>query len=99
MVVATALCADRVASAAPDLCPQPVRSEAQVPQVVQLAGRLVSSLSRRFQRVVPSALMPETRQSALAAALCPRRLLPDQSLQVQTKPLSPFQFRLPPPLA
>ena len=46
-LVATALCADRVVSAMPSL----------QPQVVELAGRLATRLSKRFVRVVPAATL------------------------------------------
>ena len=64
-----------------------------------LAGRIVSRLSQSFQRVVPSAAPVQARQ---AQARRGRRRAPrpaDQSARVEPQPFSPFQFRLPPPLA
>jgi hypothetical protein len=91
MVVTTALCADRAAAAAPVV----VGSTSAKPT---LAGRLVNRLSRTFRQVVPSAAPVQARQVTVApTAMAP--LLADQSLGVQSPPISPFQFRLPPPTA
>jgi hypothetical protein len=69
-----------------------------MPPVVQLAGRLVSRLSQSFGRTVPSALPTEARQPQPSAPQH-ERTLDDQSICVAPAPLSPFQFRLPPPIA
>jgi hypothetical protein len=91
MVVTTALCADRAAAAAPIV----VASTSTRPT---LAGRLVDRLSRTFRQVVPSAAPVQARQVTVAPTTA-APLLADQSLGVESLPLSPFQFRLPPPTA
>jgi len=87
-LVAAALCADRTVSAAPSLRPEPV----------QLAQRLVNRLSVSFRRVAPVARFFADRQAGPAIAAVdrsPSRLdIPHIRL-----PISPFQFRLPPPAA
>ena len=82
----TALCADQVAVAAPNLRPQ----------VASLAGQIVTRLTRSFSESVTVELPVHARQrdghpsrpelSATPSADC----LPH-------RPLSPFEFRLPPP--
>lgn len=87
MVVATALCADRVAAAAP-VARSPVR---------QMARQLATRLTVGFRRVVPVARVHEARQENLTAAVA---ITPSEPVLafVQRAPLSPFQFRLPPPV-
>jgi hypothetical protein len=97
VVVTTALCADHVTTASPALR-APVATRDQMPPVVQLAGRLVSRLSQSFGRAVPSAL-PTEAQHPQPPAPQHERTLDDQSICVAPAPLSPFQFRLPPPTA
>jgi hypothetical protein len=97
VVVATALCADHVAAAAPIVC-APVAARDSVPPVVQLAGRLVDRLSRSFRRTVPRGAPDEARRPDAAVTSGPSRPA-DQSLSVAPPPTSPFQFRLPPPAA
>jgi hypothetical protein len=97
VVVTTALCADHVTTGAP-ASRAPVTARDQMPPVVQLAGRLVSRLSQSFGRTVPSALPAEARQPEPPAPQY-QRTLDDQSICVAPAPLSPFQFRLPPPTA
>jgi len=97
VVVATALCADHVAAAAP-FVRAPVAARDPVPPVVQLAGRLVNRLSRSFSRTVPHRLPHEARRPDAAVAQAPAKPA-DQSLSVVPPPTSPFQFRLPPPTA
>jgi hypothetical protein len=85
-LVATAICADRVAVAAP---PQAPRG--------QLAASLIQRLTTRFRRVVATARLYQPRRedpgcTEPAARIVPQRLLPAPIA------LSPFQFRLPPPL-
>jgi hypothetical protein len=86
LAVTTALCADQVAVATPILRPQ----------VAQLAGQIVNRLSRSFRHVVTveSPLherdrSPLDRDATVATA--------PASAAVAHQPLSPFQFRLPPP--
>jgi hypothetical protein len=97
VVVTTALCADHMTTAAP-VSRAPVAARDQMPPVVQLAGRLVSRLSQSFGRTVPSALPTQARQPQPPAPQH-ERTLDDQSICVAPAPLSPFQFRLPPPTA
>jgi hypothetical protein len=93
VVVTTALCADRAAAAAPLAGPEAVQVTG-----LNFAGRLVSRLSQTFRRVIPNSAPLEARQPRPAAPAHPERLA-DQSLHVQPPPISPFQFRLPPPVA
>jgi hypothetical protein len=86
VVVATALCADRVATAAPQARPQ----------VSQLARTVANKLSASFRRVVPSIRFVEDRRPGVSASLVNMRT------ELRTPVLhatqgSPFQFRLPPP--
>jgi hypothetical protein len=89
MAVATALCADRVtanSNAAP---------VARTP-VAEMAGRLVMRLAQRLRRVV-SAMSPwQVRQRGTSVVLRPA-LMPAPAF-VAPRPISPFQFRLPPPV-
>ena len=99
VVVTTALCADRAAAAAPALVGAATsRSNAAAGGRLTLAGRFVNRLSQTFRRVVPSAVPVQSRQ-VTAAVLVVTPTLADQSLDVQAFPISPFQFRLPPPTA
>jgi len=85
-LVATALCADRAASAAPAIRPQ----------VTQLAGRLVTRLSHSFRRTIPAVRLYAARRDGFRAAVTFAR--PVASAPLVPQPLSPFQFRLPPPI-
>ena len=86
VVVVTALCADRVATAAPQVRPQ----------VSQLARTVANKLSASFRRVVPSIRFVEDRRLGAFASTV------DMRTEVRTPAVhatqgSPFQFRLPPP--
>jgi hypothetical protein len=86
-LVATALCADRVVASAPHLQNRPEP---------QTARSLVGRLSVSFRRVVPTVRLVETRRDQEPMA----RVLPvviDQPVIMPLR-LSPFQFRLPPPV-
>ena len=87
VAVTTALCADRVASSAP----------ASRPPVAVMAGRLVSRLAQRLRRAVAAIVPWQVRQRAISVVRRPA-LMPAPIL-VSHRPLSPFQFRLPPPTA
>jgi hypothetical protein len=84
----TAVCADRAVAAAPALRPE----------MGQLAERLVNRLSASFSRVVSGVRIVAERQHGGAFAA-------DRSLPVSwiapahPQAVSPFQFRLPPPIA
>jgi hypothetical protein len=83
------LCADRAMAAAPALRPE----------VVQLAEKLVSRLSESFGRsAVSIAIFPQQRPSA-AAVVVPSPAPLTSARTPVPQPISPFQFRLPPPLA
>ena len=86
LTVTTALCADQVAAAAPTLRPQ----------VATLAGQIVTRITRSFSESVTVVLPVHARRSdghpsrpELSVVSC-RDDLPH-------RPVSPFQFRLPPP--
>lgn len=87
VAVTTALCADQMAAAAP--LPKP--------QVGEMAARVIERLAQPFRRTVPNAVRPiarnRTTSEAVAPAECPAEI---PALHCE---LSPFQFRLPPPLA
>jgi hypothetical protein len=86
-LVATALCADRVVAAAP--------SQPRV-QGSSVAGRIVSNLSERFQRVLPAIKLYQHRRDEATPLVPPPRLI--NAVAVAHQPLTPFQFRLPPPV-
>ena len=87
LAVTTALCADRASAAAPT--PRP--------QTTHLAGRIVDRLTRSFGRTVVAAqVMP--RQQWLYEGAAPANLAaPVVAAAPSHPPISPFQFRLPPP--
>lgn len=86
--VATAISADRLSAAAPALRPQ--MSEA----ARKLAGRLVIS----FRRTVPSVRLVAFRRDERPQPASPPVFL-DRPPVVHCHELSPFQHRLPPPVA
>jgi hypothetical protein len=86
LTVTTALCADQVAVAAP----------AMRPQVSQLAGRIVTRLTRSFRQVVTVELPVHARQRWGEPAR-PELSAVAPATDVPHVPVSPFQFRLPPP--
>ena len=88
LAVTTALCADQVSASAPALRPQ----------APSLASRIVTRLTQSFGRTVADASRVQpgtwavTQRTSPAAAFAPAPSpLPAHA------PLSPFQFRLPPP--
>ena len=87
-LLVTAVCADRAAAAAPELRPQ----------TGQTAERFVTRLSASFSRVVSAVrIVVERRQGGVFAA---DRLLPVSWVApAHPQQVSPFQFRLPPPIA
>src|SRR5437660_322024 len=85
-LLVSALCADRAMAAAPALRPE----------VVQLAERLVTRLSVSFSRAVSTVRLFAERQHSDAFAA--NRSLPTSwTAPAHPQPISPFQFRLPPP--
>jgi len=87
-LVAAALCADRVAVAAPVLRTQHKTSTA--------TERLVTRLTSSFRRVIPAARVIQIRRDGLALLPC---TIAPEPVHVSPSPISPFQFRLPPPFA
>jgi hypothetical protein len=84
-LMATAICADRSLAAAPA---EPARTH--------LAGRLIERLSVNFRRVVPACTLCQPQRFGLP----PMQILAtvrDCDVLWIPRPLSPFQFRLPPP--
>ena len=86
LTVTTALCADQVAVAAPTLRPQ----------VAELAGQIVTRLSRSFRQSVTVELPVHARRRD-AHAERPVSLKFVSSRDIPHHSASPFQFRLPPP--
>lgn len=86
-LVATALCADRVMASAPDLQSRPQ---------TQSDRTLVGRLSVSFRRVVPAVRLVEVRRDQEHTAMVLPVLL-DRPIVLPSR-LSPFQFRLPPPV-
>ena len=87
LTVTTALCADQVAVAAPTLRPQ----------VAELAGRIVTRLTRSFSESVTVDLPVHARRRETQ----PSRPGPSAVIAADDavhRPVSPFQFRLPPPV-
>lgn len=88
-LMATALCADRMATAAPE-----IRFHLQVAS--DPIARLATKLSLRFCRVVPAVRLHQARREG------PMNVSPGEppivlSVVVYHVEGSPFQFRLPPP--
>lgn len=92
VVVTTALYADHVAAAH---APAPVATTHQ--RAPRLAVRFVHRLTQSFRQAVPVTAPREDRSARLVVQAGPRPL-GDQSLDVVSPPLSPFEFRLPPPV-
>lgn len=88
-LVATALCADRVATAAPEL-------RAQLQPAADPIARLATKLSVTFRRVIPAVRLHQARREDVAAGPRPEPLAPVAVTLHQVQG-SPFQFRLPPP--
>jgi hypothetical protein len=89
-LVATALCADRAVIAAP-------AGGAQTPATVGITNRtLVARLTVSLRRCVPGLRMVAVRRDQDRPAIIPS--LAAQTPLFEAVSLSPFQFRLPPPL-
>ena len=86
VAVTTALCADRVVSHAAHTSRTPV---------AEMAGRLVMRLAHRLRRVVAAITSWQVRQRGATQARRP--VLVPVPVFVTARPISPFQFRLPPP--
>jgi hypothetical protein len=87
LTVTTALCADQVAASAPTLRPQ----------VTELAGRIVTRLTRSFSESVTVEAPVHARQRGVQPSRAEHCavVIPDDA---RHPPISPFQFRLPPPV-
>ncbi len=88
MLVATALCADRAMAAAPVVNQQ----------IVSVAGRVVNRLASQFRRTVPAFRTVPVRSECGVVQVASRRL-PESERWIAPVELSPYQFRLPPPIA
>jgi hypothetical protein len=87
VAVTTALCADQMLAAAP--LPKP--------QVGEIAARVIERLAQPFRRTVPNAIRPIAQARAMPPLAAPAaRPAGAPALHCE---LSPFQFRLPPPIA
>lgn len=84
-LVATAICADRVAVAVPVVAP-----------TGQLAARLIQRLTLRFRRVVAAATLYQPRREDRGCSDPAPLVICDRAAPAPIR-LSPFQFRLPPP--
>lgn len=86
-LVATALCADRAAAATPVLRPQ----------LTEAARSFADRLSSNLRRVIATVrLTPQRQSTGVVIASVPRRSV--VAPVVHASQLSPFQFRLPPPV-
>jgi hypothetical protein len=88
-LMATALCADRVSTAAPEV-------RAQLEPAADPIARLATRLSVAFRRVVPAVRLHQHRHEAFAAPAVVT-LVAVKATTVHATRGSPFQFRLPPP--
>jgi hypothetical protein len=86
-LVAAALCADRVAVAAPVLRPQHKATAAE---------RLVTRLTTSFRRVIPAVKVIAVRCDGQAVEFA---IIAPEDVSIRPQPISPFEFRLPPPVA
>jgi hypothetical protein len=86
-LVATAICADRSLPAARM---EPVNSH--------FAGRLIERLSVNFRRVVPAGELYKPQRFGLPPMMEMSAAGPSLKVDWVPAPLSPFQFRLPPPV-
>ena len=86
LTVTTALCADQVVASAPTLRPQ----------VSNLAGRIVNRLTTSFRQTVAGERPVQVRHPGPAPRASRGGVGPQVVLPVH-RPLSPFQYRLPPP--
>lgn len=87
IVVATALSADRVVSAAPQA----------KPHVTQLARSLANRLSTGFQRVVPGVKFVQDRREGETEQVVSHVVTEVTTPLIHAAQGTPFRFRLPPP--
>ena len=96
VVVATALCADRPPAAA--AAPSARTHAGSQARVAQIAGRIVDQLSQNFRRPVRMDLSAQPGRGVGLTDVRPANVAP-RPVAAAHPPISPFQFRLPPPLA
>ena len=87
-LVATAICADRSLP----------RASAE-PQTAHIAGRLMERLSVNLRQTVPAARICQPRRFGLRTVEIARTPAHDFTISFVPVSISPFQFRLPPPIA
>jgi hypothetical protein len=87
-LMATAICADRALPSAP-----------LETQQTHLAGRLMQRLCVNLRQTLPAARICHPQRFGLRAAELSSPRLHDFTIDLQKQPISPFQFRLPPPVA
>ena len=85
-LMATAICADRTATAVP-----------AEPPAAHLAGRIIARLTMNLRRVLPAVNRYQPRCFGMRSIVARPVVTADQDLNFQPVRLSPFQFRLPPP--
>jgi hypothetical protein len=85
-LLAVTFCADRAMAATPAIRPE----------VVQLAEKLVSRLSQSFSRTAVAIVSFPQRQPVMVSASF-RPIFVTSASSFVPPPLSPFEFRLPPP--
>jgi hypothetical protein len=92
LAVSTALCADQAVMAAP------TRPTAGA-ELAQMAGRLVDRLSRSFRRVTLATWPTDLSRRWPERRSAPQPIRTATAAAPAHSPTSPFQFRLPPPVA
>ena len=97
VAVTTALCADQAAVGAT----VPAAARPQAADLAQAAEGLVSRLARGLRRVAGNVVPCDcpARPESLTGSAPVRRPTPPADVLAVHHPVSPFQFRLPPPLA
>jgi hypothetical protein len=88
-LMATAICADRGLPTAP----------AEPQATSHFAGRLMERLCVNLRRTVPAARLCQARRVDLRSTDSAAPRLDSLTLSFISPSLSPFQFRLPPPIA
>ncbi len=91
LAVSTALCADQAVMAAPS---RPTAGA----ELAQMAGRLVDRLSRGFRRATLVTWPTDFSRRWPERRTAPRPISTATDVAPARTPVSPFQFRLPPPV-
>ncbi|HEX4124113.1 MAG TPA: hypothetical protein VHY37_05245 [Tepidisphaeraceae bacterium] len=92
LAVSTALCADQAVIAAPT---RPTAGQ----ELAQMAGRLVDQLSRSFRRVTLATWPTDMPRRWSERRAMPQPVCAASAVVLAHTLISPFQFRLPPPVA